>query len=155
MTPAPTPPVIGDTGSTVTPTDEADLLSIGKLRLCRNVHGFGSFDPANESGVKAGQRIVVYCEMIGMQYEPRDATFVSRLTSKIEISSASDQAILWTRELGPAEDVCASRRHDFYVNYRVDLPKTLRPGSYRLSLTQTDLVANRTTSAEIPFEIVP
>ena len=37
--------------------------------------------------------------------------------------------------------MCGSRRHDFYVNYRVDLPGYLAPGSYRLRLTQTDLVA--------------
>ena len=56
---------------------------------------------------------------------------------------------------GPAEDVCASRRRDFFVNYVFKLPQTLPPGSYRLRLTQTDLVANRSTSSEIPLEIIP
>jgi hypothetical protein len=93
--------------------------------------------------------------MTGMRYEAKDASFVSRLSSKIEISAAGSGPVLWARELGPAEDVCGSRRHDFYVNYRVDLPKTLPPGSYHLRLRQTDLVANRTTSGELSFEIVP
>ena len=48
-------------------------------------------------------------------------------------------------KLGPDEDVCASRRRDFFVNYVFNLPKTLPPGSYRLRLTQTDLVANQST----------
>ena len=90
-----------------------------------------------------------------MQYEAKEASFVSRLSSKIEIGSVDDGAFQWARELGPKEDVCGSRRHDFFVNYRFCLPQTLPPGSYRLRLTQTDLIANRSTSAEIPLEIVP
>jgi hypothetical protein len=90
-----------------------------------------------------------------MQYEVKNASFVSRLASTIEIRSAQNGTVLWARALGPAEDVCGSRRHDYYVNYRVDLPRSLAPGSYRLRLTQTDLVADRSTSTEIPLEIVP
>jgi hypothetical protein len=155
LTPAPAPAVNSDIPSAVPPTADLETLGIGKLRLCRKVHGFGSVEPLLESEVKAGQRMLVYCEMTGMSYEAKDASFVSRLSSKIEIIAAGSGAVVWTRELGPAEDVCGSRRHDFYVNYRVDLPKTLPPGSYHLRLTQTDLVANRTTSGELPFDIVP
>jgi hypothetical protein len=136
-------------------TDETDPLGIGKLRLCRKVRGFGSFDTVGETDVKVGQRILVYCEMTGMRCEAKNESFVSKLASKIEISLAGSGTVQWLREFGPAEDVCGSRRRDFYVNYRVDLPKTLAPGLYRLRLTQTDLIAQRSTSAEIPFEIHP
>ena len=44
--------------------------------------------------------------------------FVSRLSSKIEIGSVANGTIVWMHELGPAEDVCGSRRHDFFVNYQ-------------------------------------
>ena len=154
-TPVTTPPASSDTHTNLPPTSETDLLAIGKLCMCLTVHGFGVFEACPGSHVKVGQRIVIYCEMTGMKYEVRDASFVSRLSSKIEISAAASGKIEWTRELGPAEDVCGSRRRDFYVNYRVELPSSLLPGSYRLRLTQTDLMANRTTSAELPFEIVP
>jgi len=135
--------------------DVPEPLAIGKLRLCRKVHGFGSFEPLGPTEVKAGQRLQVYCEVTGMHYEVRKNSFVAQLSSKIEISAAGNGAIQWTRELGPAEDVCGSRRRDFYVNYRVDLPGSLARGSYCLRLTQTDLIANRSISAEIPLEIAP
>ena len=135
--------------------DEVEALGIGKLCLCRKIVGFGLFEPLSEPRIKVGKRILLYCEMTGMQYEPREASFVSRLSSKIEIGSAHDNQCQWAHELGPAEDVCASRRRDFFVNYVFKLPQTLPPGSYRLRLTQTDLVANRTTSSEIPLEIIP
>jgi hypothetical protein len=147
----PTP--VDDARSSVRAADDPEPFGIGKLRLCRKVNGFGSFESMEPYHVKAGQRILVYCEMTGMQYEAKDAAFVSRLSSKIEISSAAGGAVVWTRELGPAEDICGSRRHDYYVNYRVDVPQNLAPGAYRLRVTQSDLVAHRTTSADLSFDI--
>jgi hypothetical protein len=134
---------------------DPDPLGISKLSLCRKVLGFGSFESLADTRVKVGQRLLLYCEMTGMQYEEKHSEFVSRLSSRIEITSIVDGTIVWKHELGPEKDVCGSRRHDFYVNYRVDLPSSLPAGVYRLRLTQNDLVAQRSTSAEIPLEIVP
>ena len=130
-------------------------LGIGELRLCRRVLGFGSFEPLADECVKAGQRILLYCELTGIQYEERGDDFVSRISSRVEIKRASGGPMLWQRELGDAQDVCRRRRRDYYVNYRLELPKTLGPGSYRLRLLQTDLVAGATTSTDIPLEIIP
>jgi hypothetical protein len=128
---------------------------INELRLCRTVSGFGSFEPLNETSVKAGQSLLIYCELTGLRYHAKDAGFVSRISSRIEIKPAGGGPNQWEHELGAAEDVCRRRRHDYYVNYRVDLPRSLPPGSYSLRLTQTDLVANRSTTAEIPLIITP
>jgi hypothetical protein len=154
-TPPDARPITHEVPAAVFAAEDRDPLKIGRVQLCRKVLGFGSFEPLGESNVKAGQRLLVYCEVTGMQPEPKNASFVSRLSSKLEIRSAGSGAVLWARELGPAEDVCGSRRHDFYVNYRVDLPRSLAPGDYRLRLTQTDLIASRSTSTEIPLAIVP
>jgi hypothetical protein len=136
-------------------TGDRDPLFIAKLCLCRKIVGFGSFEPFTEPHVKAGQVILLYCEITGMQCESKEASFVSRLSSKIEIGSVESGVFQWAIELGPKVDVCASRRHDFFVNYKFPVPSTLPPGSYRLHLTQTDLVANRSISAELPLVIVP
>ena len=105
--------------------------------------------------MKAGQRLLVYCELTGLQYELRDAVFVSRILSRVELKRASGGPVIWEQELGDAKDECRRRRRDYYVSYVVDLPKTLHPGSYRLRLLQTDLVAGSSTSADIPLEITP
>jgi len=133
--------------------ENCDPPGISELQLCRKVSGFGSFEPLNETSVKAGQPVLIYCEMTGLRYEAKDDGFVSRVSSRIEIRSAGGGPIQWEHELGAGEDVCRRRRHDYYVNYRFYLPKSLAPGSYDLRLTQTDLVANRSTSAEIPLNI--
>jgi hypothetical protein len=119
------------------------------------VLGFGSFESLDQNTVKAGQRLLVYCEMIGLQYEAKGHEFLSRLSSRIELRPAEHGPILWEQAMGTAEDRCGKRRRDYYVNYLVDLPKSLEPGPYHLRLIQTDLAAGRATSAEIPLRIAP
>jgi hypothetical protein len=135
--------------------DPADPLAVGKLCLCRKIVGFGSYEPWTESRIKAGQQVLLYCEMTGVRYEANDASFVSRLSSKIEIGLVGNGVSQWVLEFGPEEDVCASRRHDVFVTYKFSVPPGLPPGAYRLRLTQNDLIANRSTAAEIPLVIVP
>ena len=109
----------------------------------------------NQTALKAGQRLLLYCEVTGLEYELERDGFLSRLSSRIEIKAADSGLLQWGWILGSAEELFGRRRRDNYVNYVIELPKSLQPGNYRLKLTQTDLVANRSTSAEIPLQIVP
>jgi hypothetical protein len=58
------------------------------------------------------------------------------------------------KPLGTAEETCRKRRRDYYVVYKLDLPKTLPPGDYRIRLTETDLTSDRSTTRELPFVVV-
>jgi len=128
-------------------------LGITELRLCRNVLGFGAFEQLDSPALKPGQPVILYCELSGLRYQTVDQTFVSRLSSRVELVSAQDGAKVWEQSLGEAEDRCRSRRRDYYVNYRIALPATVAPGDYRIRLTQTDLVARQSASAELPVTI--
>jgi hypothetical protein len=128
-------------------------LGATELRLCRKVYGFGSIEPLPASALKAGQPILIYCELTGLRYQAREAGYVSRLSSRVELVSARDGTTVWEQSLGEAEDECRSRRRDNYVNYRIILPPTLPAGDYRLRLTQTDLVANHSASSELPLTV--
>jgi hypothetical protein len=136
-------------------TERGGSFATSELRLCRSVAGFGSFEPLNDESVKPGQRLHVYCELNGLEYEARDAGFVSRISSRVELKSVTGGPVVWAQELGEAEDSCRKQRRDFYVNYFVDLPKSLQPGSYHLRLLQTDLVAGSTVASEIAIKIAP
>ncbi len=153
QTPATSLPAAAPVNRAVPEEDAAP--GINELRLCRTVSGFGSFEPLNENSVKAGQTLLIYCELTRLRYELKDAGFASRISSRVEIRPSGGGPIQWEHDWDAAEDVCRRRRHDYYVNYRVDLPRSLPPGSYILRLIQTDLVANRSTAAEIPLMINP
>jgi hypothetical protein len=128
---------------------------ITTLQLCRKVRGFGDFEPVDPGALRAGQPLIVYCEVTGLRYANAGDAFSSRLGSRVEIVASGAASPLWTQELGTAEDLCARRRRDNFVNYRLSLPTSLLPGSYDLRLVQTDLIGERTSSATTPFEVRP
>jgi hypothetical protein len=91
--------------------------------------------------------------MTGLEYQAQGDAFVSRLAAHIELRPEGDGSIAWEQSPGIAEDLCNHRRRDCYANCRIELPRTLEPGPYRLRLIQTDLLADRTTSKEVPVTI--
>jgi len=131
--------------------------TVGPPRLCRKINGFGDFDPVEPATLRAGRPTLVYCELSGQRAEPgvTDEAFHSRLASRVEVGPAGGGEPIWSREMDPPEDVCRSRRRDFYVNYRLDLPATLTPGAYTLKLTLSDRVSGRSASASAPFDLTP
>jgi len=146
-------------GAGIVPTgptrEENSPLNVANLQLCRKVYGFGSFESVAGTTVRPGQRVLLYCEMTGLQYEGTDAGFASRLSSRVELRAADNETVLWEQELGIARDVCPRVRHDYYVSYRVTIPPSLPAGPHRLRVVQTDLAANRSASSEILLTIVP
>ncbi len=152
-------PIVGIAAPPAGPDAEGDRadrpkLQITALRLCSRVKGFGSFEPMDADTLTPGRRIRVYWEMAGLEYKARGDGFVSRLAAHLELRSEADGSVAWERSPLTAEDVCPHRRRDYYASVPIDLPATLKPGSYRLRLTQTDLIANRAASREIPITIV-
>ncbi len=142
-----------DIRSAVLALEDREPLTVSEPRLCRKVNGFGSFEPLPAGALRAGQAVLIYCELCGLRYQDRDASYVTRLASRAELIASKDGTRVWEQSLGEAEDQCRSRRHDNYANYRITLPATLPAGDYRLRLTQTDLIANRSASSELPLTI--
>ena len=140
-----------------TPTSqETPQLGIDDLKLCGKIHRFGEYEPLDTSSLKAGQPVLVYCEIAELKFEPRgDNNVVSRLSSHLELQAERGGPILWEQTMPTAAYVCRRQRRDNFVNYRIKLPTSLEPGSYRLRLILTDLIAARTTSADITLKIVP
>jgi hypothetical protein len=132
--------------------DESPSIRIAELKLCRKVERFGSFEPLDTTALRTGRTVLVYCEVAGLEYRARGDQFVSRLASHLELR-AENGPLIWEQALPTAEDSCRRPRRDYFVWYRVMLPRSLEPGSYRLRLIQTDLIAERTTSAEVALSI--
>lgn len=130
-------------------------LEIVDLRLCRRVFGFGHYEGIEPTGLRPGQAVIVYCEMSGLRHEPANPGFRSRLETRVKLQSSQDGRVVWSQDLGTAEDSCVHRRRDYYVNYRVNLPDTLSPGDYELVLQQTDLLADHDVTRALGLTIPP
>ena len=130
-------------------------LRISDLQVCRKVLGFGHYETIDPTALKAGQPLIVYCEMAGLRYNADDHGYRSRLASRVELVARKADRPVWMQDLGTAEDVCRRRRRDYYVNYRLTLPATLHPGPYDLRLTQTDLNGDQSVTSSLPLEVRP
>ncbi len=129
--------------------------AVTDLKLCRKVLGFGNIEPTDPEACRAGQSLILYWEVEGLQVETDEGWFRTRLSSTAEILPETGETPIWSRSLGTAEDRCLRRRRDYFVNSRLTIPATLAPGTYRLRLIQQDLVARVTTSRDLAFTILP
>ena len=141
-------------GEAVDALETVAPLHVDALQLCRRVLGFGDVEPIDPATLQRGQSVIVYCEVAGLRYEKADDGFRSRLASRVELLPRGGGTAVWTNELGTAEDACHRRRRDYYVNYRLKLP-SLKPGTYLLRVSQTDLVGDGRASAEIEVTFRP
>jgi hypothetical protein len=124
------------------------------LRLCRKVMGLGAFESMDRSQLRPGQPALLYCERTGLGYEEKGGVFISRLASRVELVSAADGKMVWELSLGEARDESKTIPDTCYVNYRMNLPRSITPGDYRLRLIQTDPVADRTLTSELPVTFI-
>jgi hypothetical protein len=72
-----------DIRSAVLAFEDRVPLGVSDLRLCRKVSGFGSFEPLPASALRAGQPVLIYCELTGLRYQARDTSYVSRMSSRV------------------------------------------------------------------------
>ncbi|MFO0891485.1 MAG: hypothetical protein U0790_20375 [Isosphaeraceae bacterium] len=104
-------PPIGPEGAAIRPTAPAveDRLpfAVGEPRLCRKIHGFGAFEPIEAGRLRSGRPVLVYCELSGLRYQRRERSYVSRLSSRVELY-AGDGSRVWEHSLGEAEDECGA-----------------------------------------------
>jgi hypothetical protein len=128
-------------------------LEIVDLRLCSKVDGFGDFEPIEPPVRKAGQPVILYCEVDGLRFEQTSAGFRTRVAAQFEILPEGGGPPILTRSLSTAEETCRRRRRDYCIVYRLVLPKPLEPGDYRIRLTERDLNSDRSASREVSFAI--
>ena len=57
------------------------------------------------------------------------------------------------REFAPSEEYCKNARRDFFIAYRIRLPRQIAPGKYMLRLLIQDAVSQKTGQASIEFTV--
>jgi hypothetical protein len=128
-------------------------LEIVDLRLCRKVERFGDFEAFDPPVRKAGEPVVIYSEIDGVHHESTSSGYRTRVAAQVEIVPEAGGPPVLVRSLGTAEEVRRRRRRDYYIAYKLILPRPLPPGDYRLRLTEKDLTADRSASREVGFAI--
>ncbi|MBX3403120.1 MAG: hypothetical protein KF699_06875 [Phycisphaeraceae bacterium] len=165
------------------PPPAPETLTLGNVALCRRVDSFGRYTPYASSTFVARQRIpmIVYTEVENYaqareaELPPTDGrpTSLSRPGSPdrwaLELSQeihlyAADGSLQWFVKEQTHRDVSQSKRRDFFLVQRIDLPAELSVGRYTLKVIVRDKGAARlaglppdaepATEVNIPIQIV-
>jgi hypothetical protein len=136
------------------------------VALCQRVDGFGRFATIGTSNFLAGRpnAMIVYSEIENF----------SQTRGAEGTGTAGDHSEQWRVELGQTvrlyldsdgseqlvlpesvvHDVSISKRHDFFLVQRVDLPRTLSVGNYNLKVTVRDIGSGAIAEHAIPIRLV-
>lgn len=130
-------------------------LEISDAKLCRKVVSFGSVEPLKGTSLKPGQLVVLYAELVGVDYEKKGDEFLSRTSSRLELFRVGDQdrKPIWSDTPDVVKDLCQHRRRDFYLNYLIPVPSEIAPGEYILRLSVKDLVSDLSATSEVALKV--
>jgi len=135
-------------------------LTISEAKLCARVEGFGRYTPLPRR-LLAGRRhpAIVYVEVshFGARRSAGpdgEAGHTVELAQELALYHDADGLLAWRRPEQTVMDFSRNRRRDFFIVQRVDLPRTLTVGAYRLKVTVRDRTTGETAEEIIPIEVV-
>ncbi|MDM4016245.1 hypothetical protein [Roseiconus lacunae] len=130
----------------------SDSLDLRHLEFCTEIESYGQIKPFDGNRFAAGQQVILYCEVENFAASEQSGLFQTRLEGSYDIYDASGSKVV--SQLLPADQQRSRNRlRDYFVAYQMNLPESLRKGTYRLQLTLEDAVGKKYGQANIPFEI--
>jgi hypothetical protein len=132
---------------------ESAPLAIHNIAFCTEVKGFGNIKRCEKNEFTPNQEVLLYAEIENFLSESTPKGFHTSLQSNYEIVDASGQGVVTKQVFPPTEEDCQSIRRDFFIGYRVRLPKHMAPGQYVLQLTIEDLKAHKIGQTPIEFAV--
>jgi hypothetical protein len=139
-------------------------LNLENLQFCKDIHGFGSFDPLTSSpgfqqgkGTQPGEKIMVYVEVENVQCSKDNGVYESMLSSNLEIHDSNGKIL--NMAFPPRIDRSRAQRSDYHLTFQFRVPPKLQPGLYTLwvSVEETEISGQvpRSCKKSIDFKVIP
>ncbi|MEO0529655.1 MAG: hypothetical protein AAF266_03655 [Planctomycetota bacterium] len=135
----------------------AKLRALGSLQIrnfttCREIYGFGAYEPIRDPEYAPGDSITLYAEIDNYKSDVTTDGYRTAISSSYHLVSA-DGTEAASGDFPEVDDLCLTRRRDFHIQYTVPLPRGLRGGEYRLELTVTDELGSKTGHDELRLTV--
>jgi hypothetical protein len=131
---------------------ELGSLSLRNLSFCKNVYGYGAFEPFDADMFAPGQQVSLYVEIENYHSVSNEKGYCTLLGATYEILDEKGKRVSGG-EFPDVDDCCRSRRRDFHIQFGLSMPENLTPGRYRLELVVKDRQSDKLGHATTPFEI--
>jgi hypothetical protein len=128
-------------------------LDVRNVTFCEQVMGFGWFKEFSSEKFKPDQEVILYAELENFAFGEMKDGFETEFQSGYQIYDASGRRVA-EHEFLPVKQVCRNVQTDYFLPYRMHVPKQLTEGTYRLQLTVEDRKGNKFgESLPISFEV--
>jgi hypothetical protein len=132
----------------------ASGLDVRNLAFCPQVFGFGNYVEFSPYEFRPNQEVLLYAEIDNFAAESRPDGYETELQGSYQIFDITGRRVA-DHVFPPEKEVCRNRRRDYFVPFRMYMPKRIAPGPYTLQLTVEDLKGRKFGQASIRFAIVP
>lgn len=132
----------------------AQLSSLGvrNMAFCTEVSSYGVYTRFKENNFTPGQQVLLYAEVENFKSVETHRGFHTMLKTSYQILDSSGTPVV-KDEPQAMEEYCQNPRRDYFVRYRLHLPKGITSGRYRLQLTIEDTLGAKSGVSNIEFTV--
>ncbi|MEZ6091057.1 MAG: hypothetical protein R3C05_24165 [Pirellulaceae bacterium] len=130
-----------------------EALDVGGIAFCTEVESYGRITPFKEYKLEPGQQVILYCEIDNFAAERLSDGYETHFQGSYDLFDAKGVRV--AEQVLPADkQSCNNFRRDYFIAYRLYLPKQLEPGPHRIQLTIEDLKGKKYGQSSLDFEVV-
>ena len=127
-------------------------LDVRGLAFCSRVDSYGRYVEYKSCTFAPEQEVLLYVEVDNFAAEPKGDQYETELQCEYEIVDAQGKRV--TNAVLPCDkQVCHNRRRDYFIAYRLYMPKQIAAGAYTLRLTMEDVKGKKSNQGSLDFRI--
>lgn len=128
-------------------------LDVRNVQFCQQVMGYGWYKEFDPPRFKPDQEIILYAELENFSYGQTADGYETEFQSGYQVYDNTGRRVA-EHDFLLVQQVCRNVQTDYFLPYRMHIPKHLKPGKYRLQLTVEDRKGNKFgQSTPIDFEV--
>ena len=127
-------------------------LDVRNLAFCSKVDSYGRFDEFKTYGFKPGQEVLLYVEVDNFAVESDSNGHETELQGEYTIFNVDGKRVA-SAVLLLDKQVSKNRRHDYFIAYRIFMPKNIEQGHHTLQLTIEDVKGSKSNQSTVEFWI--
>jgi len=132
----------------------AALLELRNVAFCSQVESYGRYTTFEQYAFRPEQEVLLYVEVENFTVEPTADEFRTSLVGNYKV--VDDRGQVLVEQSLPAEtETSRNRRRDYFIPYRLWMPKSIAAGDYALQLTLHDAIGDKFGQASLEFSILP
>jgi hypothetical protein len=129
-------------------------LRVSNLAFCSKVESYGRYAKMEPYVFQPDQEVLLYVEIDNFTTEilKTSGQYKTELEGSYQIIGTSGERV--ADHVFPIQsEICRNRRRDYFIPYRMWIPKKLGIGQYTLQLTIEDTIGQKFGQASISFEV--